>query len=123
MTINRGGGTAQTFEILPEGSSYNAVMTYDKAKNLKYWTTDVTLAVGGMFDAIVDFLDDAKACPIEIVLTMNYKNEGATADVTVTVSDAYIANGTFNSGANKTDGHTGTVAFQAITLNGPTVSA
>lgn len=103
-------------QVIPDTSSFNAVMTYDKTKNLKYWTVDVTLGIGEYNSAAKTFVDSLP-CPVgrTIELTMN-------SGKVITISDAFVQTGTFNSGAAKTDGYTGTVVFQAITKSAPTVA-
>lgn len=115
-----------TVDILPESSSFQTVMTYDKTKNVKYWTTDVSMNIGA-------FVETTGTSPNEVIGTRDFSEllpciagwtiELATYDGRViTVSDAYIQTATFNSGTAKADGQSGVLAFQAITKDAPVVA-
>lgn len=108
--------TDVTIETLPDSSTYNAVMTYDKQKNLKYWTTDVTLNIG-VYNEDASALVEALPCHIGKTIELNM-NSGHK----VTVSDAYIQTATFTPGAAKTEGGDGILVFQAITKDAPSVT-
>lgn len=103
-------------QTLPESSTYNAVMTYDKYSNVKYWTTTVTLNIG-LLNAAAAALAENLPCPVgrTIELTMYSGHK-------VTISDAFIQTANFQPGTKKTDGAAGTLTFEAITKVAPTVA-
>lgn len=103
-------------QTLPDTSTYNAAMTYEKQHNLKYWTTDVNLNIGAL-SAAARTLVEALPCPVGRAIVLNM-NSGHT----VTVNDAFIQTATFTPGASKTEGGDGVLVFQAITKEAPSVA-
>lgn len=103
-------------QTLPDTSTYNAVMTYDKNRNLKYWTVDITLNIGAL-NASARTLAEALPCPVGRTIVLNM-NSGHT----VTVNDAFIQSASFTPGASKTEGGDGILVFQAITKDAPAVA-
>lgn len=112
------GETAPDVEIqtLPETSTYNAVMTYEKQHNLKYWTVDVTLNVGILNEQAATLAENLP-CPVgrTIELEMNSGHK-------VTISEAFIQTATFTPGTAKTEGGDGILVFQSITKDAPVVA-
>lgn len=105
-----------TVQTLPDTSTYNAVMTYEKQHNLKYWTTSVTLNIGILNESAATLVENLP-CPTgrTIELTMNSGHK-------VTISDAFIQTATFTPGTSKTEGGDGVLVFEAITKAAPVVA-
>lgn len=103
-------------QTLPETSGYTAVMSYDKQKNLKYWTSNITLNIGALNEDAAT-LADALPCPTARQVKLNM-NSGHT----VTFSDVFIKEANFEPGIAKTEGGNGVLTFEAITMNAPSVT-
>lgn len=111
-------GTTTTYvdiELLPDSSSFNSTMTYDRTKNAKYWTTDITLGIDSI-NTTETTLVEALACSAGRTIKL-HMNTGKV----ITVSDAFITTAAFNAGASKADGSSGTITLQAITSAAPSV--
>lgn len=117
----KGAGSGQTpqditVEILPESSSINTVMTYDKYSNVKYWTTDITLKIGE-YNTNEKTLVEALPCTKghEIWLT-------TVSGLVIKVQNAFIQTATFNKGEKIADASMGVLVFQSITKAAPEVT-
>lgn len=110
------GTTPATIEVLPESSTFNSVMTFDKTKNVKYFTTDITLNIGAYTAEAKTFID---ALPCKhgrtLVITLNSGH-------VITVTGAFVQTATFTPGTLKADGQSGTIVFQAISGTAPAVT-
>lgn len=117
---------AVSVAILPESGSLNTVMTYDKSKNLKYWTSDLTFNIGALTAstgtapsevqgsaAFVESL--AKPIGLDITITLY---SGAT----IAIEDAFIQTATWNDGPTKDANGVGEIKIQAITGAAPTIT-
>lgn len=103
-------------DVLPESSTFNAVLNYNRTTNIKYWQTEVTLHLGAYTAeaaAFVDALPCKSGRTIELTLFNGDK---------VTIEDAFIQTATFNPGPLKSDGTEGVVVFAATTKDAPTVT-
>lgn len=115
-------------DALPESVSFQTVMTFDKTKGLRYWTTDISMGVGALVENVMASGAISKIGTKEFANRLccgsstGWTIELATYDGRViTVSDAYVQTATFTNGPTKADGNTGVLAFQAITKDGPEV--
>lgn len=104
-----------TVEILPESSSINTVMTYDKYSNVKYWTTDITLKIGEYNTNEKNLVDNLPCTKgHEIWLT-------TVSGLVIKVQKAFIQTATFNKGEKIADASLGVLVFQSITKEAPAV--
>lgn len=111
-----GASPAVPIGVLPESSSFNTVFTYDKEKNVGYWTTDITLGIGNLTTAgetLAESLSGARGVDIDLVLSNGFMVE---------VDNCFIQTSTFTHGAKIADGSTGVIVLQSITKSAPVVT-
>lgn len=110
------GTSTVAIGVLPEASSFNSVMTYDKATNTAYWTTVITLTIGQMSSAATTLADQLSGSTgTEVTLHLSNGN-------TVVVPDCFMQTSTFAHGAKLADGSTGVIVLQSVTKVAPTVT-
>lgn len=117
VTIPGEGTSTISIGVLPESSSFNSVMTYDKATNTAYWTTTINLTIGHMSQLATQLADQLSGS-VGTDFTLNLAN-----GYVVSVPDCYVQTSTFTHGAKLADGSTGVMVLQSVTKTAPTVTA